>query len=192
MSHPAIFRSEALNEKTFSIRTTRNTQRPPSNVPYFIDNLWEWSRPDNYPCRRLSAFASPTPKLALQFGCGDSVFAVEILEEPRIVQLCVRDAKFHNDIKKLRKLIFDKLGQSWIDGNMEEKEKASLLWTPCLRKNEVHSVLTGAFSEDFIEELRSSISLWKEATFVSSSAIALPHAEGEVFFEAARWKLTQI
>lgn len=192
MLHPAMFRSEPLNEKTFSIRATRNTQRPPSNVPYFIDNLWEWTRPDNYPCRRLSAFASPTPELALQSGCGESVFAVEILEGIRIVQLHVQDAKFHKDIRQLRKLIFDKLGQGWIDGDMRKKEDASLLWTPCLKKDEVHAVLTGAFSKDFIDKLRASVSLWKEATFISPSDADLPHAEGEVFFEASSWKLTKI
>lgn len=192
MPHPAMFRSEHLNEKTFSIRATRNTQRPPSNVPYFLDNLWEWTRPDNYPCRRLSAFASPTPELALQFGCGESVFAVEILEGAKVVQLYVQDAKFHQDIRQLRKLILDELGQRWIDGDMRKKEKASLLWTPCLRKDEVHAVLMGAFSGGFIEKLLASISLWKEATFVSPSSMVLPHAEGEVFFEAASWKLTKI
>jgi hypothetical protein len=42
------------------------TRRVPSNVPFVVDNLWEYLRPEHLPSRRHAIYASPTPELALQ------------------------------------------------------------------------------------------------------------------------------
>jgi hypothetical protein len=54
-----IYRREQTNSNSLDIRFRQTTRRPPGNIPYIVDNLWEWMRPDSFPCRRHSVFASP-------------------------------------------------------------------------------------------------------------------------------------
>lgn len=46
------------------------TRRTPGNVPYLVDNLWEYLRSENFPSRRHAVYASPTPELALANATG--------------------------------------------------------------------------------------------------------------------------
>ena len=91
-------------EKTPQFKKYHNTMRPPRNVPYLVDNLWEWKRPKNYPNRRFSAYASPTAQLALQAAEGGTAYTIEF---NGIYKLCqvkgYKDSRNHPDCKKLKK-----------------------------------------------------------------------------------------
>ena len=86
---PEIFRSVLEKpDTTTKFRHYRTTMRPPKNIPYLVDNLWEWKRPKEYPCRRFSVFASPSEEIALKSGkAGGTVFRVEFNGKYRICQV---------------------------------------------------------------------------------------------------------
>ena len=80
----------------------RDDRRTPQNVPYVVDNLWEWARPDGMPSRRGCAYASPTPELAREnAGNGplDVFQLVDIAPDSILVQIPPSDAKRHSDIE---------------------------------------------------------------------------------------------
>jgi len=84
-----IFRSiKVKNGQWKKDHQYRDTMRPPGNIPYIVDNLWEWQRPDEYPNRRFSAYGSPNQSLALKSGPKNgTAFFVEFLGEHKIAQL---------------------------------------------------------------------------------------------------------
>jgi hypothetical protein len=86
------------------LKKTYATKRPPGNIPYLVDNLWEWKRPDGYPCRRSAAYASPQPYLAQDSGAsGCTVFRVELMEGFLLCQLQgYKDSKFHPECKSAK------------------------------------------------------------------------------------------
>jgi hypothetical protein len=59
-----LYRCEQSDAEHANPRRKCLTRRPPSNVPYIVDNLWEWKRPEGYPNRRYSVFCSPSPEIA--------------------------------------------------------------------------------------------------------------------------------
>lgn len=164
----------------------KRTMRPPSNVPYIVDNLWEWKRPDGFPCRRTSVYASPTPELARKASTsGNDVFRVTFKGPYRLAQVQgMDDAKEHGDCRQLRKLILKKLGQGWLDGAMREKEKAGKLWLPCLRKEEVEALFTEVDALKAIRnEIWEAITFWNDVALIREGSLA-PDPIGEFFFEA--------
>lgn len=136
----SIYRAnEGVEHDSFKEIQDRDTRRPPSNVPYVVDNLWEWERKNNwkhFPNRRHSKFASPKPEQALRSTdlledclkkagliekdveteglpeeCLKHVSRVEFVGEPVIAQLPGwEDAKKHPDCDNLRTILFKKLG----------------------------------------------------------------------------------
>ncbi len=60
-----VFRSVLLIDGVGPDRLLRTDRilRPPVSVPNVVDNLWEWTRPEEFPSRRFAAFASPKRKL---------------------------------------------------------------------------------------------------------------------------------
>ena len=64
MSQPTDIYRATKNADPSKISTPYPTRRQPGNVPYLVDNLWAWTRPEGYPDRRQSAYASPTPEQA--------------------------------------------------------------------------------------------------------------------------------
>jgi hypothetical protein len=100
-----IFRSVSVKKPvvTDELIHYRNSMRPPENVPYIVDNLWECKRPEAFPNRRFSVFASPQPQLALESDPENgTVFKVELQGQLKLYQVTkYRDAKLHLDYKKL-------------------------------------------------------------------------------------------
>jgi hypothetical protein len=84
-----IYRSvKADPDPTTKLNGPKKTMRPPGNVPYVVDNLWEWKRPKGYPNRRCSVFANPDPETAGKSGAaGGTVFRVEFEGEFNLCQL---------------------------------------------------------------------------------------------------------
>ncbi len=173
------------SDTTTRLYEYRPTMRPPGNVPYVVDNLWEWKRPEEFPNRRFSVFASPRPELAKRCGpSGGKVFQVKLNGEFKLAQLKGKpDSKFHSDCNVLRKLLFHKLGQDWLDGRLAEKSAIGMLWLPCLKKDEIERL----FNQ--VEELRgikdeifAAIQYWQDVAVINNQE-DISDKEGELFFE---------
>lgn len=172
-------------EKTPELKKYRSTMRPPGNVPYIVDNLWEWKRPKNYPDRRRSVFASPTPELAMKAVGGGTAYTVKFNGKYKLCQVREYwDSKKHPDCKKLRKLLFKFFGQDWIDGKLKDKEDFGKLWIPCLTKNEMNYLFG---SNEKLREIRNeiydAITYWNDVALIKNGS-GLPDPKGELFFEA--------
>jgi len=192
-----IFRSIIVKEDgTTRLHEYRNTMRPPRNVPYIVDNLWEWKRPKGYPNRRFSVFASPQQDLAKKSGKdGGTVYRVEFNGKYNLCQLKgYKDSKEHPECTTLPKLLLDKLGQDWIDDKLASKiepgrllipkEGAGRLWIPCLTKKEVDSLFEEVeILKDIRDDIYNAITYWNDIVLIKKNE-PVPDAEGELFFEA--------
>jgi len=182
-----IFRAVKADANTTSKpHVCKRTMRPPSNVPDVVDNLWEWKRPDGFPCRRTSVCASPTPELAIKASTSSvDVFRVKFSGRYRLAQVQGKDdAKEHDDCRQLCKQLLKKLGQGWLDSTMREKEKAGILWMPCLRKEEVEALFNEVGELKAIRnEIWEAITFWNDVALIREGSLA-PDQSGEFFFEA--------
>lgn len=158
------------------------SKRIPSNVPYLVDNLWEWLRPDNMPSRRHSVYASPTPALALaNASAGDNDFiACQVTVDAakiRIAHLDVEDARYHPDIKNVSRLI--SLMSPMFSGlSIEKQRDMGILFMPGLSR-ETLDVLRTCVPEvnDICAQFASFSTFWKDAS------LEVGEHNGELFFE---------
>jgi hypothetical protein len=188
-----LFRLDSANAHARNPHRPRGTQRAPGNVPYLVDNLWEWRRPENMPNRRHSVYASPSAELAQAAGVavGGCVYTVNPTQA-RIAQIPQKDARFHPEAAgsaSLNRLILKLLGQPWIDGVAAEKSHESLLWAPCLRQHEVEAVFKNSpYLAPIRDTVWNAISFWGDAILIKQGQ-TFPFEEGELFFEAVSWDL---
>ena len=163
----------------------QKTMRPPGNVPYVVDNLWEWKRPEGCADRRRSAYASPRVDLAQKSGPkGGIVYRVEFEGDVKLCQLVgYPDSKYHPDCRNLRSLLFGRLGQDWVDADLSLKSEIGKLWIPCLTKFEVEWLFnTVGRLKEIREEVFQAISYW-DSVAVLKEGDTFPDDEGELFFE---------
>lgn len=187
-----LFRSIAAKNGTFKMNYEfRPTMRAPGNVPYIIDNLWEWLRPENYPNRRFAAYASPSQELALKSGPDKgTAFYVEFPGAYKLAQLTkYPDSKFHPDCKGVKRKIISLLTAEakdwWLNWDVTRKTCIGQLWIPCLTKEEVEKI----FNEEPIlknikDKVTSLITYWKDVELIDPETSKLTNSEGELFFEA--------
>jgi len=171
----------------------RPTRRAPGNVPYVVDNLWEWSRPEEFPSRRHCVCASPSAALAQQLGgtSGGAVFTINNLVGARVAQIPQQDARFHLDATSLHKTLLKLLGLAWVgdDKNLDGMLAIAPLWMPCLPRENAKALFKNHRSLAEIEQrLRAAIKFWDDAKLVSSND-PYPFPDGEIFFEADSWDL---
>jgi hypothetical protein len=178
----------------------RPTRRAPGNVPYVVDNLWEWSRPEEFPSRRHCVCASPSAALAQQLGgtSGGAVFTVGNLVGAKVAQIPQKDAKFHPDATSLHKTLVKLLTLAWLgsDGtaaDLLEKQAIARLWMPCLPREEAMALFENSPRLKAIEEeLRQKIRFWDDAKLVApGDGDDWPFDDGEIFFEAESWDLIE-
>lgn len=196
--NPGLFRSVKAEEDTNArLHEYRNTMRPPGHVPYVVDNLWEWKRPNEYPNRRFSVFASPQQELARESGqSGGTVYRIKLNGKYKLCQLKgYKDSKYHPECSNLKKLLLSMLGQDWIDDKFSNsewtpgnllipKEKAGRLWIPCLTKNEVDRLFGEVkILQNIHEEIYNAITYWDDIALVKQGE-PVPDPDGELFFEA--------
>lgn len=183
----AVSKEKEVDGKLFK---PHPTMRPPGHIPYIVDNLWEWARPDQYANRRISAFASPTPELAEEaFGGECTVYRVDFPENSsfKICQLVRpernQDSKFHHECKRLKKEIIEHIGNAWFDNRLKDKQKIAALWMPCLKKEETDHILSGFDKLNHIkEDLYNSIEYWKDVALLDIAKTVCSD-QGEIFFE---------
>ena len=158
-------------------------RRMPSNIPFFIDNLWEVFRPAGMPSRRHSVYASPTPALAMENASAgnlqrDQYIACRIRFDypPRVVQLNVTDARFHPDVKALQGLIRKHLGREWSKSRFIDKAGLAALFLPVVSAVELReSASMIPALKDIIGDAEELVTIWQSRPE--------PGSDGELFFE---------
>jgi len=192
----------------------RKTLRMPGNVPYLVDNLWAWARPDGYPDRRRSAYASPDKDLAVESAGGNGVipFRVVFQGDYVLAQLTPntgyakyeedlkyhRDARYHPDCRELKREIRrvmdgDMDTFSWANQPLERKDPAARLFLPCLTAEQVEDVIQ---SVDALRAARTRIyeaasRYWKDMKLITGSE--LDNDTGELVFEyPGEYKLVRV
>lgn len=175
----------SLSEASYSpaLKRHKTTKRAPSNVPYVVDNIWEWLRPDNMPTRRLTVCASPFKELALKYATSnDLLCSIRFAGDANVVQISqYQDAKLHPDVKKLPRLITKYLGQNWLDSAIDDKQLYGQLFIPLLSSEEVSTILSTPELLDLKEQLLKLSTFWQDVHHVSSN---YQLTDGELFFYA--------
>jgi len=176
-----IYRAITPNKKTSQYKLEHryyDTMRPPGNVPYLVDNLWEWLRPNTMPCRRFAAYASPRSEDALKAiknKPDGKAFPVEFLGEYKLAQVNgIDDSKEHPECTSLKKDILNLLkdvaksgDKAWIDWDLEEKLQLGQLWMPCLRKKEINFLFENVpHLRDIRDALKAKIKYWNDVTLL--------------------------
>lgn len=186
-----LYRVEAASPKQHAA----TSRRPPVNVPYVVDNLWEWARPEELPSRRGCSYASPSPASAWRnASTSGSQRLVQLHFQPAaaVVQLAETDARLHPDCTRLRKHLLALLDQhctvpaypNWASQPLHLKQSAAALFLPAVSRAELHELLgPGGPLGVLAEELRPLITLWQTAQVVYPATGTLPYADGEVFFQ---------
>ncbi|HZW13950.1 MAG TPA: hypothetical protein VFF81_12260 [Noviherbaspirillum sp.] len=167
------------------VLTRLPTSRVPTNVPYLVDNIWEYLRPAEAPSRRQAIYASPAPELALASAStatrdddGYVVCEVEI-DDPacRIAHLSVEDAKFHADIKKVMRFASAFFPGFFADRSDQERLGYAPLFMPASPASEVGRLLARP-ELTALYAVAQECMLWKEAALR-----IMPDRQGELFFE---------
>jgi hypothetical protein len=163
-----------------------STSRAPGNVTYFVDNIWEWLRPEQMPSRRKSAFASPTPELAAM-GAGGSVedaWQVKLLDSQSFAQIVrgeqPHDARYHTDNSRLKVIFKTLLGTTWYDLPAQERACEAVLFIPCATAQDVETAIRNSALLDE-EAIKAVSTFWSDVELLDSDQMPA-HAAGEIFF----------
>jgi hypothetical protein len=188
-----IYRAEGEGAGEEVRKRRLSTRRAPLNVPYLVDNLWEWTRPDGYPNRRHSLFAAPSREAAAENAyVPEAIYEVCALlpSDAMIAQIRgVKDARFHPDCRALQRKLLELLGSEWTEESIEGKKAIAPLWVPCLLKEEVEAIMPW----EIREEMRRSVTLWKDVALLPFDLNGtLADDTGEVFLEADEVVLRRI
>ena len=184
-----IYRSERAGQSKNHFSPTRPTMRLPGNVPYVVDNLWEWKRPDNYPNRRHSVYASPCPEIALGLGRkGGEAYRIEVCGAAKIAQLKVsKDSRFHSECEGLKKELLRVLGVSgqgskWHQSSLNAKSMIGQLWIPGLTKDQVEELFeTVSQLKEVKETVSGLVRYWDDVVLLKDNDEI--DSVGEIFFE---------
>lgn len=159
-----------------------NSIRIPKNVPYVVDNLWEWLRPDHMPSRRYAIYASPSIELALwNASAGDGDFVACKINFDRskvkVAQLMVEDARNHPDIRLLSNIISG-YGSVMANASFEKRRDIGILFTPGISREDLNLLRTSVIEvNEICREFAQKSTFWNEA------AMDIFEHSGEVFFE---------
>lgn len=181
----------AVKELTKVDVPARQSARVPGNINFYVDNIWEWLRPEDMPSRRHSAFASPCPKIAAQAigGTTAEVYRVEPALDARFCQLVQGDkpddAKYHSDCILFKKLIIKPFQEHWITMPLEKRLFVAPLFMPCASKDEIDVVMGGDHPWD-VNAIKVNSSFWDDVEMFDPHDLdQCPHPTGEIMFEGA-------
>lgn len=159
------------------------TRRLPSNIPYFVDNLWEYLRPAGKPSRRHAVYASPTVDLAAENASastsgGYAVYRLKFTMPPAFMQLSVTDARHHPDIKALQRVVHTTLGVDFASLPLPEKLVMAPLFLPGVSAEELdQAAVPGSPLRKVLDEAA------RVSTFWTGGDVLDPTSKGELFFE---------
>jgi hypothetical protein len=157
-------------------------RRLPSNIPYVVDNLWEFTRPAQRPSRRHAVYASPSPELALSYAIaggaarhGYIACEMQFQKTPACMQLSVEDAKLHPDVLVLQQFLNRKLG-SWSALALERKLALAPLFLPGVTRAELLDAMAACVTlAEIVWEAGALVTFWWPQETVRET--------GELFFE---------
>jgi len=185
MSPLVLYRAELRSSLKAGVSIPRRPgRRLPSNVPFVVDNIWEFTRPDTMPSRRHGVYASPTAALALAGASqgaasrGDyAVCRLELMGKPRLLQIGVRDARFHRDVDAVQAVILRLLrAGSWAEAPLARKLSLAPMFVPGVEREELRQAMAhDALLHEVVLAAAAVVTLW--------TTPAVPDPEGEVFFE---------
>lgn len=155
-------------------------RRLPSNIPYLVDNMWEFTRPASMPSRRHAVYASPTVELALECAsaagvdrAGYVVCELVFDKEPPTIQLSVKDARRHDDVPNVQRVVNGLLNR-WVESDLANKSTLAALFLPGTSKEELLGAMDAQPQlKEIVLEASKFVTLWKDE----------PSADGEFFFE---------
>lgn len=157
-------------------------RRLPSNIPYMVDNLWEFTRPAERPSRRHAVYASPSLELALTYavagGAARSAYVaceIKFQKSPTYIQLPVEDAKLHPDVLMLQQFVNRKLG-SWSALALDRKIELAPFFLPGIVRSELLEAMdaSGLLAE-IVNEAAARVTFWWPQGVIKDT--------GELFFE---------
>lgn len=166
-----------------------STQRAPGNIPYVVDNILEWLRPEDMPNRRFCAYANLTPEQALKNATpsksDDVVKAYKLVISGGNVKIAnlATDARYHPDIKVLKKLVEHEANGIIQSQDKQAKAQIAPFFLPCLTKEEMNELAaTSKEVASILNKAQEMSSFWKDARFIPGESEA---KDGELFFELA-------
>lgn len=166
--------------ETKILRRQQST-RVPVNVPYLVDNLWEYLRPAHAPSRRHAIYASPSAEQALASasrGADNAVCEVVIHDAHcRIVQLSVPDAKEHKDIKTVMRVASALFAQLFNNMSDDHKLAYAPLFMPGTAAEQTAVLLRRPELQQLFDAT-NACTMWKDASHTVN-----PGHPGELFFE---------
>jgi hypothetical protein len=182
---PTLYRAELRSSLKTGVPIPRHPgRRLPSNVPFAVDNIWEYARPDGMPSRRSSVYASPTPALALagasQGGARRDDYAacrLELVGNPRLLQIAVEDARHHPDVEAVQKAILRRLRVGdWAAARLEHKLALAPLFLPGVTREELAQAMEkDPLLAEVVGAGAAQVTIWTPP--------AAPNPHGEIFFE---------
>ena len=178
----SLYRS--VVEKTPTGETIRPpVTRIPVNVPYIVDNLWEWTRPEEFPSRRTSVFASLSFDIAKRRNLENgNIYVVEPIGTYTLAQLVnYEDSKNHPEVFSLRDKIFELISPEWAGSSLEQKREVGKLFIPCLSKPEMEELFTSStFLPTIKDEIKAVVRYWNDVELVNINQ-GFKNDTGEVF-----------
>lgn len=163
--------------------TRHPTRRLPSNIPYFVDNIWEFLRPANKPSRRHAVYASPTVELAAENASASTnggyiVYRLVFEREPVFMQLQVTDARHHPDIKALQRIVHGALGTDFGSLSLPAKLAVAPLFLPGVSATELEQAAQASSRlRDILDQAAKASTFWEGGETLD------PTSKGELFFE---------
>ncbi|MFL9906784.1 hypothetical protein [Paraburkholderia sp. RL17-337-BIB-A] len=166
------------------------TRRIPRNVPYVVDNVWEYLRPTAAPSRRHAAYASPTPELALKnassrFGAAYEVWEVDLGMEDTVVVCSVSDAREHKDIERVPAALLQSIGRFLGTEGFDVNKKFAPLYLPGLNEEDLRRFFAGY--PDLLAQALAASTFWQDARILTFTELArAPEIaeSAEIFFNA--------
>lgn len=161
------------------------TNRVPSNVPYLVDNIWEYLRPAEAPSRRQAIYASPDPEQTLKSASVSQsednpllVCEVQIEDEGcRIAHLSVSDARYHPDIQRIMWFASRFFARMFAGLGEAQHLGYAPLFMPATSAAIIGQLLARPELAE-LHEVARTCTIWKEAKFH-----VVPSHDGELFFE---------
>ena len=126
-------------------------------MPYVVDNIWEWLRPEKFPSRRSSVFFIPArPSGSIDY----APYSIE-LDKGTVCQLVgLNDSIQHADCISLRRALHQFLGPTSFLEDVETKRSLGV-FLPSLTADECRRELTRIdVSGELAEMLRSTSTYW--------------------------------
>lgn len=161
----------------------RPSMRLPVNVPYVVDNIWEWLRPASMPCRRHAVYTSATPELALanagtpQRKIEYTAYLVDISGEYLVAQLLQKNAREHLDLQRIQDFV-QKCQAAWAALPWDARQRVAILFAPGCTKADFGRVIEqDAAAAAFVKKATALSTFWTDARAMVGSG------EGEMFFE---------